>query len=78
MDKIKFTSRQLAQIINEKYRGAKIRLLNETDEAYIYLIHGMSALDKDPVMLIYYTDPAIPFWHSFDFFTKNKYFQVPI
>jgi hypothetical protein len=76
--KIKFSAREIGMLINQKYNSCTVKLLHESQEAYIMLIHNITPTDAEPIVCIYYTSEEIPFQNSFDFFTKNKYFAVPI
>lgn len=76
--KQQITSRELALMIKQKYPGCSVRLLNESAEAYVLIIHDLSKRLTDAVILVYYLNPSIPFAKSFDFYTKNPYFTIPI
>lgn len=77
-DKIKFNYREIAHMIVSKYPQAEIKLLHESPEVYVYIIHKLVIHENEAIIMMYYTTPEIPFSKSFEFFTKNKYFAIPI
>lgn len=69
--------RQLATLIKQKYPGCTVNLLNESSSAYVLMVHNLVPWG-DPVIMIFYRDANIPMDKSFDFYTKNQYFAIPI
>lgn len=73
-----FTVKELADMIKEKYKGAEIKLINESDSAFILFIHNIMPYESEGIICVFYRSKALPFSKSFEFYTKNKYFAVPI
>lgn len=77
-NKVKFNKRELGAIIKKKYPGCSLRILNESETAFVIMVYDLTPYDNEPVIMVYYRDTSIPFNKSFDFYTKNKYFAIPI
>ena len=76
--KVTFNKKELAALIKKKYQGATVRLLNENHDVFVFILSNLTPYEMESVILIYYRSPEIPFQTSFEFYTKNKYFAVPI
>ena len=80
-NKPNFTKEELAGFIQTKYPNAELRLLREEEKAFFFVVLNVAPLIVTPsefVILIYWRDKRLPFHNSFDWYTQNKYFKVPL